>query len=69
MRMIAAIAFVPLSDVVSSFEYLIDNNYFPEEAQPVFDYIEDTWIGRPNRRLVRRSCSMELFSCSQTVCL
>ena len=54
MRMISAIAFVPISNVVSYFEYLIENNDFPEEAQPVLDYVEDTWIGRPNRRFVRR---------------
>ena len=50
MRMIAAIAFVPVADVVTSFEHLIDNTDFPEEAQSVLDYFEDTWIGRPNRR-------------------
>lgn len=52
--MIAAIAFVPVADVVTSFEHLIDNTDFPEEAQSVLDYFEDTWIGRPNRHLIRR---------------
>nr|CAB3263106.1 uncharacterized protein LOC101242881 [Phallusia mammillata]CAB3263107.1 uncharacterized protein LOC101242881 [Phallusia mammillata]CAB3263108.1 uncharacterized protein LOC101242881 [Phallusia mammillata] len=52
--MIAAIAFVPVSDVVSYFEYLIDNIDFPKEAQPIVDYVEDTWIGRPTHRLRRR---------------
>ena len=42
MRMIAAIAFVPVADVVTSFEHLIDNTDFPEEAQSVLDYFEDT---------------------------
>ena len=54
MRMIAAIAFVLVADVVTSFEHLIDNTDFPEEAQSVLDYFEDTWIGRPNRPLIRR---------------
>ena len=54
MRMIAAIAFVPVADVVISFEHLIDNTDFPEEVHSVLDYFEDTWIGRPNRRLIRR---------------
>ena len=54
MCMIAAIAFVPIANVVTSFEHLIDNTDFPEEAQSVLDYFEDTWIGRPNRRLVCR---------------
>ena len=54
MRMIAAIAFVPVADVVMSFEHLINNTDFPEEAQSVLDYFEDTWIGRPNHRLIHR---------------
>ena len=53
IRMIAAIAFVPLDDIVHYFEYLCDNNGFPEVAQQVLDYIEDTWIGHPHRRQVR----------------
>ena len=49
-----SIAFVPVADVVTSFEHLIDNTDFPEEAQSVLDCFEDTWIGRPNRRLIRQ---------------
>ena len=51
--MIAAIAFVLVADVVTSFEHLIDNTDFPEKPQSVLDYFEDTWIGRPNRLLIR----------------
>lgn len=47
LRMVAALAFVPVSDVVSSFEQLADS--LPENAQPFLDHFEDTWIGRPNR--------------------
>ena len=54
MRMIAAIAFVPVAGVVTSFEHLIDNTDFPKETQSVLDYFKDTWIGRANRRLIRR---------------
>ena len=42
MLMIAAIAFVPVADVVTSFEHLIDNTDLTEEAQSVLDYFEDT---------------------------
>ena len=42
MRMFSAQAFIPVSDVVSSFEQLID---FPSKnSQPFLDYFEDTWI-------------------------
>ena len=47
LRMVAALAFVPVSDVVSSFEQLLD--FLPENSQPFLDYFEDTWIGRPYR--------------------
>ena len=54
MRMLPALAFVPVGTVVEAFELLCDNNTFPHEAQEVVDYFEDTWIGRPNRRSARR---------------
>ncbi len=47
-RMIPAIAFVHPDDVVESFELLQDE--IPEELQPIMDYFEDTFIGRPGRR-------------------
>ncbi|XP_031350480.1 uncharacterized protein LOC116176146 [Photinus pyralis] len=55
MRYLSALAFVPLNELVQSFDLLLDNNVFPPEAQPVIDYFEDTWIGRPDRRLRRRA--------------
>ena len=61
MHMIAAIAFVLVADVVTSFEHLIDNTDFPEKAQSVLDYFEDTWIGRPNRLLIRRPLALIMF--------
>ena len=54
MRMLAAIAYVPVSEVVTTFESLCDSDEYPEESQPVLDYVEDIWIGRPDRRLGRR---------------
>ena len=52
-RMIAALAFVPPKDVVASFEALSD--HLPAELDPVLDYFEDTYIGRPDRRGNRRN--------------
>jgi hypothetical protein len=54
MRMLPAIAFVPLPDILTSFEELCNSNIFPVEAQAVLDYFEDIWIGRPDRRQSRR---------------
>lgn len=55
MRMLNALAFVPLPHVVEAFDELCDSDVFPGEAQEVVDYFEDTWIGRPDRRRRRRA--------------
>nr|XP_004227365.1 uncharacterized protein LOC101242881 [Ciona intestinalis] len=52
--MLSALAFVPTDQIVTSFEALCDSNILPPSAQPVIDYVEDNWIGRPDRRAVRR---------------
>lgn len=49
MRSLAAIAFVPTEIVTEVFEHLCQQGVFPPESQPVVDYFEDTWIGRPAR--------------------
>ena len=54
MKMLPALAFVPVPTVTEAFDLLCDNDIFPHEAQDVVDYFEDTWIGRPNRRNGRR---------------
>jgi len=43
-KMLAALAFVPLQDIVKAFEELI--NYLPESILPIADYFEDNFIGR-----------------------
>jgi len=46
------LAFVPVDNVLSAFEELINSNYYvdnEEELRTVVDYFEDTWIGRPSR--------------------
>ena len=50
---LSALAFVPLDDVVNSFDALIDAGY-NDQAQPVVNYFEDNFIGRPDRRGIRK---------------
>lgn len=61
--MISSLAFVHPNDIIESFEQLSED--FPVEAQPVLDYFEDTWIGRPNRRQQRRPprFAYDLWNC------
>ena len=47
IRMLAALAFVPVDDIVESFEHLAAS--MPDETQPITDYFEDTYIGRRQR--------------------
>ena len=56
LRMIAALAFVPLHDVVNSFDELcvVIRNHYDGDAGKVLDYFEDTYIGRFRRNAPRR---------------
>ena len=65
MRLLPALAYVPLTDVVEAFNRLTESDALPAEAQPVVDYFEDTWIGRPTRRNSRRPprFQRELWNC------
>lgn len=69
IRHLSALAFVPVDYLVESFDILCDNNVFPPEAQPVLDYFEDTWIGRPDRRQRRRAprFSHNMWNCYEGV--
>ena len=51
--MLVSLAFVPPVDVIAAFETLLDN--IPADLEPLVDYFEDTWIGRPHRRGQRRN--------------
>ncbi|KAB0805089.1 hypothetical protein PPYR_02059 [Photinus pyralis] len=50
IRMIPSLAFLPPDRVTQSFEDLLDDPDFPQEALPIANYFEDTYIGRINRR-------------------
>ena len=43
----AALAFVPELDVENAFDELITHEDFDHRVQPIADYFEYTWIGRP----------------------
>jgi hypothetical protein len=46
MKMLAALAFVPCSDVIDTFEILIEKEFNDEEFNDIINYFEDTWIDR-----------------------
>lgn len=50
IKMLGSLAFVPPSDVVNSFEEIMEDGDFPEEVTDLYDYFEKTYIGRRMRR-------------------
>ena len=52
-KMLVALAFVLVEDVVAAFESLVED--IPDELIPLIDYFEDTWIGRLGRRDQQRN--------------
>ena len=48
MKKLIALAFLPLSDVVTGFELVAA--VFDDDADDFIDYFEKTWIGEPRRR-------------------
>jgi len=47
-RIIPALAFVPVQDLDAAFQELSDNSH--PGQQPVLDWLEDNYIGRPTQR-------------------
>ena len=45
-KSLACLAFVPLDDVTTAFDELINSQDFDIRMQPVVDYFEEVWIGR-----------------------
>ncbi|CAI6375723.1 unnamed protein product [Macrosiphum euphorbiae] len=72
IRLLLALEYVPENHVIDAFEELIDSPYYTDNEnilQPLIDYIEDTWIGRPmGRRKGRRSpkYSISLWNCYES---
>ena len=52
-KMFVALAFIPAEYVIEAFETLSDD--IEDALIPLFDYFEDTWIGRPGRHGIRRN--------------
>jgi len=72
MNMLTALAFVPVTDVVASFEELDRSDYFNEHREVLEEYLEyfsKTWLGGFNRRGVRRSPLFDtiLWNCREAV--
>ena len=49
-KMLVSLAFIPAVDVSAAFETLAGDISDGDDLEPLFDYFEDTWIGRPARR-------------------
>ena len=54
LKLLVAVAFVPVEYVVRAFEVVLDEKMISDEGKPIVDYFEDTWIGRLERRERRR---------------
>ncbi|KAF0753231.1 MULE domain-containing protein [Aphis craccivora] len=57
IRMLPALAFAPKDDIISSYNVLIENNYYTENEEILkqfLDYFENTWIGKLDRRRRRK---------------
>lgn len=50
IRMIPALAFIPVDNVSDAFAELVESEGFPEEAVPIANYFEDAYICRRLRR-------------------
>ncbi|XP_022170204.1 uncharacterized protein LOC111033655 [Myzus persicae] len=72
--LLLALAYVPENHVIDAFEELIDSQYYTDNEnflQPLIDYFEDTWVGRPigrrkGRRLPKYSISISLWNCYES---
>lgn len=70
IRMLPALTYVPKSYVVTTFEELLNSQFYINDDdlfKPLIDYFEDNWIGRLfGRRLMTRKTPkfpLELFNC------
>ncbi|XP_024889570.1 uncharacterized protein LOC112465968 [Temnothorax curvispinosus] len=64
IKMLVALAFVPVDDVINAFETLTQSEYFSEDnesVESVLGYFETTWIGSLDRRKRRRSPCFPIY--------
>lgn len=57
LRMLLALTCVPKDDATSSYSILIESNYYTENEEILerfFDYFENTWLGKLDRRKRRK---------------
>ena len=50
IKILGSLAFVPPQDVINTFEDLVEADTFPDEVEGLYDYFENTYIGRRQRR-------------------
>ncbi|KAF0747660.1 Uncharacterized protein FWK35_00020775 [Aphis craccivora] len=63
IRMLPALAFVPKDDIISSYNVLIESNYYTkneEILEQFLDYFENTWIGKLDRKRRRKQPKFEI---------
>ena len=49
-KMLVSLAFIPVVDVIAAFNKLTDDIPDDDDLEPLYNYFEDSWIGRPARR-------------------
>ncbi|KAF0711276.1 E3 SUMO-protein ligase KIAA1586-like [Aphis craccivora] len=63
IRMLPAIAFVPKDDIISSYNVLIESNYYTENEEILeqfLDYFKNTGIGKLDRKRRRKQPTFEI---------
>lgn len=64
VKKLAALAFLPLADVIDAYEVLADT--FEDDELPLLAYFEPTWIGAPVGRRGRRTPPPSLLPCGMS---
>ncbi|XP_025192763.1 uncharacterized protein LOC112592834 [Melanaphis sacchari] len=71
IRLLPALAYVPVSDVIASFEHLCESDYYIEHEElfrPLLDYFEDTWLGKTVRKRRRGpTFPLEMWNCYDAI--
>jgi hypothetical protein len=69
LRLLGAIAFLPLSEVERGFEAVVSSCLIPVSCGDIMQYFEETWIGSQSRNGIRRAprYSHKLWNCYDSV--